>query len=99
MRISEARWVRTRYASGSRRARGRKSHLARLRRRAVLLLRRQLKRRYPHPPSAGSAWSPPSPAVRERSSKVVGLRPLSRNAGEGGERSETGEGLAAAQIP
>jgi hypothetical protein len=46
----------------------------------------------PHPPSAG-ALGPPSPAVRERSSKIVGLQPLSRTAGEGDERSEAGEGL------
>jgi hypothetical protein len=43
----------------------------------------------PHPPSAG-ALGPPSPAVRERGSTVVGLQP--RTAGEGAERSEPGEG-------
>ena len=48
----------------------------------------------PHPPSAG-ALGPPSPAVRERSSTVVGLQPLSRIAGEGAERSEAGEGSLA----
>jgi len=45
----------------------------------------------PHPPSAG-ALDPPSPAVRERGSTVVGLQPLSRTAGEGAERSKAGEG-------
>src|SRR5271170_5403949 len=49
--------------------------------------------RHPHPPSAG-ALGPPSPAVRERSSAVVALQPLARIAGEGGERSEPGEGAA-----
>ena len=44
-------------------------------------------------PSPVSPPSPPSPAVRERSSKIVGLQPLSRTAGEGDERSEAGEGL------
>jgi hypothetical protein len=41
---------------------------------------------------------PPLPrcdAVRERSSTVVGFQPLSRTAGEGGERSEAGEGFPA----
>jgi 2-oxoglutarate dehydrogenase E2 component (dihydrolipoamide succinyltransferase) len=41
----------------------------------------------PHPPAA-SAAGPPSPAVRERANE-----PLSRIAGEGGERSEPGEGI------
>jgi hypothetical protein len=53
--------------------------------------------RHPHPPSAG-ALGPPSPAVRERSFAVVGLQPLSRTAGEGGERSEPGEGSASAEF-
>ena len=45
----------------------------------------------PHPPSAGTL-GPPSPAVQERSSPIVGVQPLSRTAGEGAERSEAGEG-------
>ena len=44
----------------------------------------------PHPLSAG-ALGPPSPAVRERGSTVVGLQPPSRTAGESGERSEADE--------
>src|SRR5436190_19767853 len=48
-------------------------------------------------PTKRFALGPPSPAVRERSSTVVGLQPLSRTAGEGAERSEAGEGLAALQ--
>jgi ATP-dependent helicase/nuclease subunit B len=50
---------------------------------------------HPHPPSAG-ALGPSSPAVWERSSDIAGLRPLSRIAGEGGERSEPGKGSASA---
>jgi len=53
--------------------------------------------RHPHPPSAG-ALGPPSPAVRERSSAVGALQPLSRTAGAGGERSEPGEGSESAEI-
>jgi len=49
---------------------------------------------YPHPPSAG-ALGPPSPAVRERGCQSTTAEPLSCTAGEGGERSEPGEGSAA----
>src|SRR5215207_8390036 len=45
----------------------------------------------PHPPAAVAA-GPPSPAVREREDSHAAAVPLSRIAGEGGERSETGEG-------
>jgi hypothetical protein len=34
----------------------------------------------------------PSPALRERGSKAGRVKPLSRTAGEGAERSEAGEG-------
>src|SRR5438105_15688469 len=37
-------------------------------------------------------------AVRERSSATVVLQPLSRTAGEGGERSEPGEGSASPEF-
>jgi hypothetical protein len=40
----------------------------------------------------------PSPAVRERSLELNGFRPPSCIAGEGGERSEMGEGFVASQI-
>jgi cobalt-precorrin 5A hydrolase/precorrin-3B C17-methyltransferase len=46
----------------------------------------------PHPPLA-AASGPPSPALRERESSRGVPKPLSRIAGEGGERSEPGEGL------
>src|SRR5829696_2345387 len=48
----------------------------------------------PHPPAAVAA-GPPSPAVREREVSHDPAAPLSRTAGEGGERSETGEGRRA----
>jgi len=44
----------------------------------------------PHPPTAKAA-GPPSPALREREIKAAPTQ-LSRTAGEGGERSEPGEG-------
>jgi 2-oxoisovalerate dehydrogenase E2 component (dihydrolipoyl transacylase) len=52
----------------------------------------------PHPPTAKAA-GPPFPAVRERETSPVASPeapqlPLSRTAGEGGERSEAGEGPA-----
>ena len=43
-------------------------------------------------PTKPVGLGPPCPAVRERSFQLNALWPLSRTAGEGGERSETGEG-------
>jgi len=55
------------------------------------------RRPYPHRPSP-FGLGPPSLAVRERSFELSVVAPLPhRDAGEGGERSEAGEGLAAAR--
>jgi 2-oxoglutarate dehydrogenase E2 component (dihydrolipoamide succinyltransferase) len=46
----------------------------------------------PHPPAVIAA-GPPSPAVRAREKSAPSVETLSRTAGEGGERSEPGEGI------
>jgi 2-oxoglutarate dehydrogenase E2 component (dihydrolipoamide succinyltransferase) len=51
----------------------------------------------PHPPAANAA-GPPSPAVRDRGETGAAAPTLSRIAGEGAERSEAGEGSAAALL-
>jgi hypothetical protein len=43
---------------------------------------------YPAAPSPASLRGAPSPAVRERGFAILGFRPLSRTAGEGGPSAE-----------